>query len=102
MLFNKVVFFLKAIYSLYKFDRINNWLLQKLKSLKYDSKDSSGIILTQLVRDYNYILKIGFASNILAKKHNLSVRCYDVEINYKPNSVFTILNNIIGFFIKNK
>ena len=102
MLFNKVVFFLKAIYSLYKFDKINNWLLKKLKSLKYDSKDSSGIILTQLVRDYNYILKIGFASNILAKKHNLSVKCYDVEINYKPNSVFTILNNIIGFFIKNK
>jgi len=43
---------------------------------------SQGILLMQMVEDYEFTIRMAAASKVLAEKNNLEVAFYDVEINW--------------------
>ena len=60
--------------------RIKKWFTNEIKYFKPQViGEKKGILLTQLVRDYEYTIQIAVANKILAEKSKLEIYFYDVN-----------------------
>ena len=78
---------IKKLFYLYAMYRSENSKLKKsfLKQMRYfkvDISDSGqGYVLIQMVKDYEYNIKLAAFSKCMAEKNNLNIAHYGVHIN---------------------
>lgn len=75
------------VYRYYKAQKLTDVQKQFARNLTFlraraPKEKSNGIVLVALVMDYEYVIKFGAASKVIAEKNNLSVRFYEVDINW--------------------
>jgi hypothetical protein len=67
-----------------KATNLKTWFSKSLSIFKAKTLKGSedGILLVQIVRDFDFTIKLAGASKVLAEKHNLLVRFHDVQIHW--------------------
>jgi hypothetical protein len=80
----KVVFVATRLYRLQRFSETRKWFLDSLKFFRANRSDGrkNGILLTQMVRDYPFVVTLAAASKAIADARGLEVEFYDVNINW--------------------
>ena len=91
------------VIRLYNYLSVHSWFFNLLKELKLNSNLANGIILTQVVRNYDFILRIAIISKVITEKYNLNLRAYNSNISWKTKNNFKgrLLEYPFKFFLKN-
>lgn len=71
-----------------KFTGTKKWFANALRFYKANTikGQEDGILLTQMVKDYEYTIKLAAASKVLAEQKNLIVSLYDTNVFLKKNA----------------
>ena len=89
-------------YAYYKLKRFSGIQKEFAKSLSFfksniSKEDVKGILLIQMVSNYEYIVKFAGASKAISEKEKLAVNFYDVEIDWiKSKPRFQGFKKLIG------
>ncbi len=77
-------------YKVNKFTEVQKKIAKKFKFFKKKrtNEKDQGVLLVQMVKNYEYTIKLAAASKAIAEKRNLEVNFYEVDINWiwKPTS----------------
>jgi len=103
----RTLYFPLGLYRYYKEQKLTenqNAFIQILATFKstVPKEKEDGILLIQMVENYEYTLKFAAAAKVISEKHNLSTSFYDLRwtkwIGWKRNyeSVFKFFNNTTG------
>jgi hypothetical protein len=69
----------KKKYQERNFTSIKKIFASNLEFFKSNAVGTNGILLVQLVKDYEYMLKLAVSSKVIADENNLKVNLYDVS-----------------------
>ncbi|MGF7079862.1 hypothetical protein ABIB50_002206 [Mucilaginibacter sp. UYCu711] len=78
---------ISTFFKLYKSEQltdIKKWFVKSLAFFKANTvkENADGILLVQMVKTYDYTIKLAAASKTIAEKNNLFVNLYKVDVNW--------------------